>query len=69
MLVGKGGEHGAVSPVRPWAGNPPPQHRDLEPQDQDLRVLGGVAPGQEHQPPEHPDHGKVDETDEHERRA
>ena len=41
---GKGGEHGAVSPVRPWAANLPPQHRNLVPQDQDLRVLGGVTP-------------------------
>ena len=29
------------------------------PQDQDLRVLGGVTARQEHQPTEHPDHGQA----------
>jgi hypothetical protein len=47
----------------------PPQDRNLMPEHQDLRILGGIAPGQEHQPPEHPDHHQVDKTDEHERRS
>ena len=66
---GQSGEHGAVSPVRPWTGDLPPQHCDLMPQHQDLRVLGGVTARQEHQPAEHPDHEQVDKTDQHERRA
>jgi hypothetical protein len=39
------------------------------PQYEDLRVFGGVAAGQEHQPAEHPEHEQVDEAYEHERRA
>jgi len=38
------------------------------PQNQDLHVLGGVTPCQEHQPAEHPDHEEIDEANEHERR-
>ena len=63
------GEHGAVSPVRLGAGNLPTQHRDLAPQHQDLGVLDGVTPRQEHQPAEHADNEEVDEADEHELRA
>ena len=66
---GQGGKHRAVSPVWPWPDDLTSQYRDLVPEDQDLHVLGGVAPGQEHQPAEHPDHEQVDETNEHERRA
>jgi hypothetical protein len=47
----------------------PPQDRDLMAQDQDLRVLGGVAARQQRRPAEHPDHEQVDEANEHERRA
>ncbi|HEX7164067.1 MAG TPA: hypothetical protein VF223_22860 [Trebonia sp.] len=43
----QGREHGAVSPVRSRARDLPPQDRDLVAQDQDLRVLGGVAAGQQ----------------------
>ena len=46
---GQGGDHGTVSPVRPRAGDPPLQHRDLMPQHGDLRVLSGITPRQEHQ--------------------
>jgi hypothetical protein len=46
---GQGGEHGAVSPVRPRAGDLTSQHRDLVPEDQDHHVLCGVTPSQEHQ--------------------
>ena len=65
----QGGEHGTVSPVWPRAGDLTPQHRDLVPEDQDFRVLGGMAARQERQPAEHPDHEQIDEADEHERRA
>jgi hypothetical protein len=58
------------------AGDPGPgrmgahaQHRDLVPEDQDLRVLRGITAHQQHQPAEHPDHEHADETDEHKRRA
>jgi hypothetical protein len=64
-----GGEHGTVSPVQPRAADLTMQHRDLMPQNQDLRVLGSVAARQEHQPSEQPDHEQVDKTDQHERRA
>src|SRR5215510_9139631 len=33
----------AVSPVRPWTGDLPPQDRDLMPQHQDLCILDGVT--------------------------
>ena len=42
---------------------------DLMAENQDLRVLRGVAARQQPQPAEHPDHEEVDETDQHERRA
>lgn len=51
-------EHGTVSLVRPRPGDPPTQHRDLMPEDQDLRILGGVAAHQQHQPGEYSDHSK-----------
>jgi hypothetical protein len=66
---GQRGEHGTVSPVRPRARGLTPQHRDLMPQDQDLRILSGVTARQEHRPAEHPDHEQIDETDQHGRRA
>jgi hypothetical protein len=47
---GQGGQHGTVSPVRPWPGALPPQDRDLMPQYEDLRVLRGIAAGQQRQP-------------------
>jgi hypothetical protein len=62
QVPGQGGEDSTVSPVRSRA-------RDLPPQHEDLRVLGGVTTRQEHQPAEHPDHEQVDEANEHERRA
>lgn len=58
-----------VSPAWFRAGDLPAQDRDLVPEHQDLRVLSGVIPRQENQPAEHPDHGQVDEADQHERRA
>jgi hypothetical protein len=54
--------HAVVSPEH--APSPPASRRG-----QDLRVFGGVAPGEQGQPPEEPDHEQVDETDDHEDRA
>jgi hypothetical protein len=61
----EGCEDGAVGPVRLLAR----QDRDLMPENQDLRVLGGIAPRQERQLAERPDHEQVGKADEHERRA
>jgi hypothetical protein len=69
QMPGQGGEHRTVSPVRPRARDLPPQHRELIPQYEDLRVFGGVTARQEHQPAEHPDHEQVDEANKHERQA
>jgi hypothetical protein len=63
----QGGEDYAVSPIRPRPRDLPTQHRDLMPQDEDLRILRGVTAHQERQPAEHPDHEQVDEANEHER--
>ena len=52
----QGSEYGTVSPVRPRAGDLPPQHRDLVAENQDLHVLGGVAASQQGQPTEHADY-------------
>jgi hypothetical protein len=65
----QGGEHGTVSPVRPGAGDLAVQDSDLVPQREDLRILRGIAPRQQRQPAEHPDHEQVDQSDKHERRA
>jgi hypothetical protein len=65
----QGGEHGTVSPVRPRTRDLPPQDRDLVPQHEDLRILRGIAPHQQRQPAEYPDHEQVDQSDERERRA
>jgi len=46
----QGGYHGTVGPVRLRECDLPPQDGDLMPEDQDLRVLHGVIPGQQHQP-------------------
>jgi hypothetical protein len=42
-----------------WTGVSARQDRDLVPEHQDLRILGGIAPRQEQQPAEHPDHQQV----------
>jgi hypothetical protein len=59
----------AVSPVWPRAGDLPSQYGDLDPEDEDLRVLDSVAAHQKRDPAEHTDHEDVDEADEHDRRA
>jgi len=65
----QGCDDGTVGPVQFRAGNLAAQDGYLVPQDQDLRVLGGMAPCEQRQPAEQPDHEQVDETDEPERRA
>src|SRR5215472_2885451 len=60
--------HGQPSPAS-GARYLPAQYCNLMPEHQDLRLLSGVAPRQEHQPAGHPDHEDVYETNEHERRA
>jgi hypothetical protein len=66
---GQRGDHGPVSPVRSRAGHLTMQHGDLVTEDQYLHVLGGIASHQQRQPAEHPNHGQVDQTDEHKSRA
>jgi hypothetical protein len=53
---------------RPWTGDLPPQDRNLMPEHQHLRILGGVTARQQHQPAEHPDHEQVQEAHDHKRR-
>jgi hypothetical protein len=65
--LGQGGDHGAVSPIRPRAGSLAAQDGDLMTQYQDLRVLRSVAPGEEDQPAEQSDHEQVDKSEEHDR--
>ena len=64
---GQGGNHGAVGPVQPRPGRLTAQDGDLMPKYQDLRVLRSIAPREEDQPAEQPDHEQVDKADEHER--
>jgi len=45
------------------------QDRNLVPQDQDLHVLRGIAPREECQPAEEPEHEQIDEAKEHECRG
>ena len=52
--------------IQSWAAEFGLTGSDFVPQHEDLRLLSGVAPRQEHQPAEHPDHEEVDEADEHE---
>jgi hypothetical protein len=49
-----------VSPVRPRARDLPAQDCNLMPEHQDLRILRGVIPREEHQPAEHPDHEEIE---------
>jgi hypothetical protein len=51
---GQSGDHGAVGPVQPRAGNLTAQDTGLVPKYQDLRVLGSVAQGEEDQPAKQP---------------
>jgi hypothetical protein len=64
---GQSGDHGAVGPVRPRTGSLVAQDEDLVPKYQDLRVLRGIAPGEEDQPAGQPDHEQAGKPDEHDR--
>src|SRR5260370_31775719 len=46
-------------------GNLTAQDEDLVPKYLDLRVLRSIAPGEEDQPAEQPDHEQIDKSDEH----
>lgn len=65
--LGQGGDHCPVGPVQLRPDSLTPQDGDLVPKYQDLRVLRGIAPGEEDQPAEQPDHEQVDKADEHDR--
>ena len=45
------------------------EHHHLMTQHHDLRVFGRLAPAQQDQPAEHPDHEQVQQTDRHESRS
>ena len=63
----QGGDYGPVGPVWLRAGGLTAQDRDLVPQHQDLQVLRGIAPREQRQPAEQPEHEQIDEAKEHER--
>ena len=56
VTVRQGSDHGSASPVRPPAGDLTAQDRDLMPEHEDLRMLGGLTSCQAHQAAEHPGH-------------
>jgi hypothetical protein len=55
------GEQRPVSPIRSRTGDQTAQDRDLMSQHQDLNLFRGVAPCEEHQPAEQPDHEQIQE--------
>ena len=63
------GDHGAVGPVRLRVGDLAAQDGHLVSEHRALRILGGIAPGEQRQPAEQPDLGQVNEANEHRRRA
>ena len=70
-MVGSRGWTGPklLGPVRPGSGDVPAQHRDLMPPHQDLRILRRVAPREERQPAEQPDHEQINRAKQHGRRG
>jgi hypothetical protein len=58
---GQRGQHRPVRPRQPGSADLPLKHGDLVAQDQDLRILGVIGPGEQSQPAEHPEHREVDE--------
>lgn len=62
-------DDGTVRPVRFRADDLAAQNGYLMPQDQDLRILSSITPGQERQSAEHRNHEQADKTDEYERQA
>jgi hypothetical protein len=49
---GESGQHGPIGPVHPRLGHLTPQHLDLVAQHEQLGVLGGRTPRQQHKPPQ-----------------
>jgi hypothetical protein len=66
---GQRGQDRPVGPVQLPPSDPTPEYRDLMTEHNDLRVLGRLAAAQQDQPPENPDHDKIQQTDRHEPRS
>jgi hypothetical protein len=66
---GQGCQDRAAGPVRPGPGDLAAEHHHLMTQDDNLRVLGRLAPAQQAQPSEHADRDQVQQTDRHEPRS
>ncbi len=63
------GDHSTVGPVWLRADELTAHDGNLVPQHQDLHVLRSVAPREERQPAEQPDHEQIDKTEEHKGRG
>jgi hypothetical protein len=59
---GQRGQDRPVGPGQPRGLDLALEHGDLVPQDQDLRVLGAVGPGEQSNPAEHAQHHQVGES-------
>jgi hypothetical protein len=59
------GEDGAVGPVQPGSRIGAPQHGDLVPQHQQLRVLGRRRAAEQHKPAADPDEDQIEQTEGH----
>jgi hypothetical protein len=60
------GQHGPIRPGRPDPTDLAAQHGDFMPQHQQLCCLGGIAPGKESEPAEHPNHDQIQQPNCHE---
>jgi hypothetical protein len=63
---GQRGQHGPIRPGRPHPIDLAAQHGDFVPQHQQLCCLGGIAPGKESEPAEHPNHDQIQQPNCHE---
>ena len=63
------GDHGAAGPVRLRVGDLAARDAHLVREHRDLRILGGIAPGEQRQPAEQPNLEQLNEANEHRRRA
>jgi hypothetical protein len=59
------GEDRAAGPIQPGPPMGAAQHRDLVPQHQQLRVLGGRRTTGQHKPAADPDEDRIEETEGH----
>jgi hypothetical protein len=66
---GQRGQHRPISPVRFRPRHLTPKDRQLMPQHHDLNIFGCLAPAQNHQPSEHPNHDQIEETHRHKPRS